>query len=232
MCISSLTIGILGGMGPMATVDLFQKIISLVPARKDQEHLHVIIDSNPMIPDRTEYLLDRGPDPTPLLIRTALNLERSGADFIVIPCNTAHFFHQKIQKELKIEVLHMVKETANYIEKGNFRSAVILATDGTLMTGLYNHYFEAKNITPLLPRKDLQKLVMDSIYNIKAGHSSKARKSLLEVTSQMIKNGASCVVAACTEIPLVIKPKDLSVSLIDSTAVLANAAVRRALGHS
>ena len=93
-------IGVLGGMGPEATIDLFQKIVKLTPAKKDQEHIRIIIDNNPKIPDRTKAILYNGENPLPELVKTAQNLERAGADFIIIACNTAHYYFHKIQKEL------------------------------------------------------------------------------------------------------------------------------------
>ncbi|GAH53208.1 unnamed protein product, partial [marine sediment metagenome] len=105
-------IGILGGMGPEATVDLFHKIIKFTPAKKDQDHFRIIIDNNPKIPDRTAAILGKGEDPLPALQETARNLEKAGVDFIIIPCNTAHYFLPQIQKSVNIPVLNMIEETA------------------------------------------------------------------------------------------------------------------------
>jgi len=98
-------IGILGGMGPEATLDLFHKIIKLTYAEKDQDHLRIIIDNNPKIPDRTDAISGTGKDPLPKLIVTAQILEKAGADFIIIPCNTAHYFISEIQQSIKIPIL-------------------------------------------------------------------------------------------------------------------------------
>ena len=108
-------IGILGGMGPEATIDLFQKIVKLTPAQQDQEHLRIIIDNNPKIPDRTKAILHGGENPLPELIKTAQNLERAGADFIIIACNTAHYYLPEIQKTVNITIFSIMQETALYI---------------------------------------------------------------------------------------------------------------------
>ncbi|HET6780529.1 MAG TPA: amino acid racemase, partial [bacterium] len=105
-------IGVLGGLGPWATLDLFEKILTLTPAAKDQDHLRLIIDNNPKIPDRSPAILGTGEDPTPALVETARNLERAGADFIVIPCNTAHFFYDAVRRAVSIPVLHIMDEVA------------------------------------------------------------------------------------------------------------------------
>ena len=223
-----MTIGILGGLGPMATVDLYIKIIKAIPAKRDQDHLHVIIDSNPKIPDRTEHILSNGPDPVPLLIDTAINLERAGADFILIPCNTAHYYFDQIKDSIDIDIIHMVKETAKYIMMKGYTSAGILSTDGTIAIGLYNDLLK---IDTVFPHPKIQKLVMDAIYGrngIKAGELETANEILLCAASHLIERGAECVVAACTEISLTLKPEHVSVPLIDPALVLTQVAIDRA----
>src|SRR5699024_10166329 len=110
------TLGILGGMGPLATVKLFEKIVSLTHANKDQEHIHTIIDSNINIPHRSRYILGNGDDPLNELIKSAKRLENAGADFLVMPCNTAHYFYDKIVAVMNIPFLNMIEETAKYIK--------------------------------------------------------------------------------------------------------------------
>jgi len=137
-------IGILGGMGPEATIDLFYKIIKFTPAEKDQEHLRIIIDNNPKIPDRTNAILGTGKDPLPELITTAKNLEKAGADFIIMPCNTAHYFISKIQKNISIPILNMIQETANDVKRvfPDFKKVCLFASKGTYKTKLYNTFFD------------------------------------------------------------------------------------------
>lgn len=222
-------VGILGGMGPQATCDLFLKIIQNTPAQKDQDHLRVIIDSNPKIPDRTAYILSGGEDPRPLLFETAKNVEKAGASFIAIPCNTAHYFHKEIQAQVNIPVLHMMEEVARYLN-GKAKKAGLLATTGTLRTGLYTRSLAKVGIESIIPADEDQESVMDAIYMVKASILEKARQILLEQARKLEARGCDVVIAGCTEIPLVLKDGDLGIEVVDATDVLAKACVKYGLG--
>src|SRR5690625_2385799 len=155
---SRRTIGILGGMGPLATVDLYQKIIQATPARTDQEHLPVIIHADPSVPDRTEALLEGGEDPTPWLIHGAQNLANAGADFIVIPCNTAHAFRDRIQEACPVPVVDMIDESARAVREIAPVAAVagILATSGTIAAGLYQAALDRHGLGSVVPGEGTQ----------------------------------------------------------------------------
>lgn len=219
------TIGIVGGMGPEATCDLYLKIIRNTPAEKDQDHFRVIIDSNPKIPDRTAFIIGQGPDPRPILIETARNAERAGASFLAMPCNTAHCFHEDVKEAVSIPVLHMMDEVASYL-KGKVDQVGILASAGTLRTGLYEKALSAVGITAIAPGEDDQKRVMESIYLVKAGKLEPAREIILEQGKLLADRGAQAVIAGCTEIPLILKQGDLAVEVVDATDILAKACVR------
>ena len=128
------TIGILGGMGPEATLDLFSKIIANTPAAKDQDHLRVVIDSNPKVPDRTAAILRGGESPVPAMKAGIQALKQAGADFVVIPCVSAHFFLDELQREATLPILSMLDVTAEHIRKDHLhiRTVGMLATTGTL----------------------------------------------------------------------------------------------------
>ncbi|MBQ5567593.1 MAG: amino acid racemase, partial [Oscillospiraceae bacterium] len=163
-------IGILGGMGPLATADLFQKIILHTRAETDQQHLHVLIDSNTNIPDRTAALLHGGADPTPELVKSARRLADAGADVLIMPCNTAHNFYDAVQGAVDIPVLHMIALTRDALLARGVRRAALLATDGTVQTGIYQRVFSGSGIDLLVPEGDDQAAVMDIIYHgVKAG---------------------------------------------------------------
>ncbi|MBP8613318.1 MAG: amino acid racemase [Firmicutes bacterium] len=217
-------VGILGGMGPQATCDLFMKIIRNTPAQKDQDHLRVIIDSNPKIPDRTAYILSGGEDPRPLLFETAKNVERAGASFIAIPCNTAHYFHKEIQRQVDIPVLHMMEEVARYLN-GKANKAGLLATTGTLRTGLYARSLSKVGIETVIPSDEDQDSVMEAIYLVKASMLEKGRKIILEQARKLEARGCDVVIAGCTEIPLILKDGDLGIEVVDATDILAKACV-------
>jgi aspartate racemase len=224
-------IGILGGMGPEATVDLFYKIIKATDAKKDQEHLRIIIDNNPKIPDRTAAILGKGETPLPLLQRTAQNLEKAGANFIVIPCNTAHYFIPAIENSIQIPVLNMIEETLKDIkEKSPYIKKIgLLATMGICKTGLYDQYFKKYNIAGISPGGKSIAKIMEAIYAVKADKLSRnIKESMLKIAGDLINNGAEAIIAGCTEIPLILKQKDIPVPLIDPTNILAKAAVKKA----
>ena len=224
-------IGILGGMGPEATIDLFYKIIKFTPAEKDQNHLRIIIDNNPKIPDRTAAILGKGEDPLPALQETARNLERAGADFIIIPCNTAHYFLSSIQESVKIPILNMIEETVKETQKKNssIKKVGLLASIGTYKTKIYHQQFKKFNIEVISPEEKDKEEVMKAIYAVKAGDLSEGIKiSIFKIAQKLIDKGSEALIAGCTEIPLILKEGDVSVPIIDPTRVLAETAVRKA----
>ena len=222
-------VGILGGMGPEATVDLFQKILRATPAQSDQEHLRIIIDCNSKIPDRTAAINGKGEDPFPYLRESALLLARAGADFIIIPCNAAHFWHSEIQKHVEIPVLHIMKAAADYTAKKlpGIEKVGLLAASGTVKVGLYQDSFAEKNFETVVPDEDFQEITMKAIYGIKAGQKNEKLKELvIRAGEHLAARGAEAVIAGCTEIPLILEDGDLSVPVIDSTLALVLQAVK------
>lgn len=149
-------IGILGGMGPLATADLFRRIVERTPARRDQDHPRIIIYNNPKIPDRTAFILGNGPDPRPELIASAKKLESWGADFIIMPCNTAHFFAETIQRAINIPLVSMIEETAKKIESMGLRKVGLLATDGTIKGMVYHRALLKRGIHIAVPNKRIR----------------------------------------------------------------------------
>ena len=224
-------IGILGGMGPEATIDLFYKIIKFTPAEKDQDHLRIIIDNNPKIPDRTAAILGKGEDPLPALQETAQNLEKAGADFIIIPCNTAHYFLPLIQESVKIPVLNMIEEAAKETQQRipQIQKVGLLASIGTYKTEIYHQHFKKYNIEVIYPDEKDKEEVMKAIYAVKAGDlSNEVKGNILKIVQKLIDKGAEAIIAGCTEIPLILKEGDISAPIIDPTQVLAKAAVQKA----
>ncbi len=223
-------IGILGGMGPLATVELFRRIVERTPAEKDQEHPRIIIYNDTKIPDRTVFILGRGDDPRPELIDAARKLESWGADFIIMPCNTAHFFAGTIQRNIKIPLLNMVEETAEEIKRMGLRKVGLLATDGTIKGFVYHRALLRRKIEIAVPGKKDQERVMKAIYEgVKAGNLELGRELLLSVARKLEKRSEG-IIAGCTEVSVALKPGDLSVPLIDPMNIIAERAVRMALG--
>ena len=228
-------VGILGGMGPAATVDLFERIVKATPARTDQEHLHILIESNPAVPDRTAAILDGGPDPLPLLRAGAQKLAAQGADLIAIPCNTAHHYLPQVLPAVSCQILDMIKETAEAIldRHGTAVTVGILATSGTLACGLYQKALTETGLKFLVPEESGVELLMQSIYGpagVKAvGPGPKSRSKLQQVCQDLAKRGADVFLLGCTELPLVLQDEDVPWPLVASNQVLAEAVVREAL---
>jgi aspartate racemase len=222
-------IGILGGMGPEATLALYQRILSFTPVRRDQEHVHVLIDSNPKIPDRTVAILQGGESPLPMMIEGARNLERAGADFLVIPCNTAHHWLTELRDTLSIPVIDMIGETASLIaaHRPPLRRIGLLATAGTLHTDLYQNALRKEGVEVLTPSTKEEHQIMDAIHRIKAGDHT-VKDDVVAVAHRLMDEGAEGIILGCTELSLVVEEGDLTCPLFDPLSILARLAVQRA----
>ena len=226
------TIGIIGGMGPMATADLFAKIINLTDAKKDSEHIHILIDNNPQIPDRTSAILHGTDSPLPHLINSANRLKEAGADFLIIPCITSHGFYDELVANVDIPILNIVEETAKYLESNSIKKAVLLATDGTRHTNVFGKIFKKFDIELLYPSDAVQADLMSMIYSgIKAGAETFDSSSVNAELDKLIDGGAEAVILGCTELPLAAKLYGINGNLVDPTTVLAKAAIIKA-GYS
>jgi aspartate racemase len=225
-------VGVLGGMGPDATVDFMSKVIALTPADEDQDHIHMLVDHNPKVPNRQAAILGDGEDPAPTLIAMAQRLETAGADFLVIPCNTAYVFGASVAAAVSIPLLSIIDVTVDAIAaRDTSISAVgVLATDGCLQAGVYQEALQGKSMRAVLPDDDETASFMTLVGKIKAGNKSEAVAARMrELCNALIDRGAQAVIAGCTEIPLVLDDTMLSVPLISSTDVLAQETVRLAL---
>jgi aspartate racemase len=226
-------IGILGGMGPEATADLYMRIIRATPVEKDQDHYRVIIDSNAKIPDRTPAILGTGPSPLPMMLETGRNLQRAGADFIIMPCNTAHYFYSQLQEGLEVSVLHMIRLSAEHTERSHpgVRKTGLLATDGTLASRLYHESYGDQGIEIIAPTEMTQRDIMDAIYmHIKRGDLETGGKLLHGAAHKLMDAGAQAIICGCTEVSLVLHDGDLTVPVVDPLQVLAEKAVELARG--
>jgi len=222
-------VGILGGMGPEATVDFLAKVIARTPARRDQDHLRIIIDDNPKIPDRTETIQSGDDSLFPVLLETARNLEKAGVDFIAIPCNTVHYYYKDLTKEINTPILNMIQEVAEAITASlpNCKSLGLLATTGTVTSNLYQKWFQNSGIDVIVPDTQSQAKIMEAILAIKAGQrKGKARKYIIEAANLLIDRGVQALALGCTDIPLVIKESDFPVPVFDSNEILAEATVK------
>lgn len=222
-------IGIIGGMGPMATCDLMKKIIDNTVAEKDQEHIRLFVDSNTNIPDRTAAILGKGADPRPAMIESAVKLQAMGADLLIVPCNTAHYFRDDVQSAVDVPILNMQLETARALHRQGITAAAVLATDGTVQSGLYDRALKAAGITPVYPDAREQKLIMSLIYDyVKAGKEFTELDKIHAMVQHLQAQGAQGLILGCTELPIAFEPWQLPVPTFDPTLILAKAAIREA----
>ncbi len=216
-------IGIIGGMGSEATVDLFHKIVRCTPAKTDHEHLRILIDNNPEIPSRMDAFDDIGCSPLPLLIKTAISLKRMGADVLGMPCNSAHYYLPEIERTVDLPVVDMIKETAKFVvDRTGCSNVGLLATSGLLRTKIYDNEFAKHGADLLVPNGYSQELLMKAILAVKAKEYEKSYSIVETVASDLVEQGAKCVILGCTELPLVIKGRVGELKVIDPTQVLAS----------
>lgn len=223
------TIGILGGMGPLATADLFRKIIQQTQAENDNQHIHILVDNNTEIPDRTAAIVGGGADPLPELVRSALRLESMGADFLVMPCNTAHHYYDRVTPFLKIPFLHIVDPTLEELRERGVQTAALLATDGTLQAGVYERVQTKGGITLLTPTPPQQKIIMGLIYQgVKAGRKDYDTNPFRQVLRELLDAEAECLILGCTELPVAMSLYQIDLPALDPTSLLTVAAVKKA----
>lgn len=223
------TIGILGGMGPLATADLLIKITMATRADCDREHIRVYIDSNAAIPDRTEAILHGGEDPVPEMTNALRNLERCGADCVVMACNTAHYFLPRLREKSRIPILDMLTITArSCARRYPGKRAAILATTGTLRTGLYERALESEGVDFLLPDEEQQEWLMHLIYDVvKASRPMQPEEAgWTRLLEELRQRGADYFILACTELPIVANTLPDEGPFVDPTEELARAAVQ------
>lgn len=222
--------GIIGGMGPAASLKLCEYILKHTKAASDQQHLPFILYNNPQVPDRTEAICHDGPSPVAELIKTATTLSQAGCEFLVMPCNTAHHYIEEINKQISIPVINMIEETTQYIRTTHPECSQIgiLATTGTLQAGVYSKPVCEKNMSLISPEENNQRdLVMKAIYQIKSEKNdrSKAKQLLKKAVSHLITQQAQLVIAGCTEVPLALDQDDIPIPLVNPMEILAKKAV-------
>lgn len=220
------TLGVLGGMGPLATVDFLRKLIELTPAQIDQQHIPMVVRFCPEVPDRVDALFGRGPSPEGALVAAARGLQAAGAMAIAMPCNTAYAWYEPIAAAVDVPVLHIVDaalaEAVRLDPKGGIG---ILATSGCLRSGIYRSrggshlgWIEPSDV-------EMQDLVTPGIHAVKANRLVDATRLLTAAARALVQRGAGVIVMACTEVPVALAGKDVGVALVDSSAALAEACV-------
>ncbi|MCC7531311.1 MAG: amino acid racemase [Candidatus Melainabacteria bacterium] len=225
-----LTVGIIGGIGPEAANRLAQLIVEMANAQTDREHVPVICFNNPNIPSRVDSISGKGENCLPALVETARSLVRAGANFLIMPCNCAHYYLRALRDEISVPVLNMIHQTVDQIVEDypGTRSVGLLASSPTLDNELYSRPLSEWGVESLRPAEIEQALVMSAIYGpdgIKAGKKEVARQDLIAVGNALAKSGADVVIAACTEISLVLEADTLFVPVVDPLRVIAQSAI-------
>jgi len=219
------TVGIIGGMGPEATLQLYKKIIRLTAVAEEKDHIHVIIDSNPKTPDRTSYLTGRGISPLNDLLSSLRRLEQIGAEVFAMPCNTAHAFYSSLQSETKYPFINMIDGTVKYALTSRPKSTRfgLLATKGTYRIRLYEKYFNQYNKSLFIPDESIQNKLMTCIYEKKSQpQNMNCLKTLPVLVEDLRQFPVDTWILGCTELPLILPDYLNNIDFIDSLDVLAH----------
>lgn len=222
-------IGILGGMGPAATVDFYAKLTAATSAKSDQEHVPVVIWADPTVPDRVAALVNGQEDPTPWLVYGAQMLAKCGADLIVMPCNTAHAFLPGLESAVDTPIISMIEAAVDCLADvtPSPLKVGLLATDGTLQTRLYQSQLSRSGIACITPRNNSQQFLMEALKSIKAGDvGADVEDCLTQVALGLVEDGAEVIIAGCTEILISLRPESVPVPVIDPARELAHKAIQ------
>lgn len=226
------TVGVIGGLGPEASLHFYARVLALTPASRDQDHLHLIIDSNPKTANRNDALAGRGPSPAPQLVASARRLEQAGAQVLVMACNTAHAWEAEIRAATAVPFISIIETTAGEAARLAPAGAPVglLAAEGCLRAGLFQHALADRGLRPVLLPDGDQDAFMALVYRIKAGVlGQEERACMAGFVRRLVDLGAAAIVAGCTEVPLVLPAGAAPCPLIDSTEALAQATVAYAL---
>lgn len=224
-------IGVLGGMGPAATIDFMAKIVMLTPAARDQEHVPLLVHDVPQIPDRSSAIAAGSDAPFLPMLAGLMQLARGGAEVIAIPCNTAHHWHERLARSCNVPLLHIADAVVEMLgdDTGPEETVALLATRGTVSAGLYQSRFAAADRSLLLPDEATQALVDAAIAAVK-GNDPEAGKGFAEAAAErLIEAGAGRLLLACTELPIAFAGSRHTDRTIDATEALARACVRASL---
>lgn len=221
-------LGILGGLGPMATVYFYEMITAHTKASCDQEHIDIVINSRATTPDRTSYIIGKSTEnPLKIMVEDSKKLKDFGVTLLAIPCNTAHYFYDMLTEAIDIPFLNIMEETAAYLAGMGIKKAGVMATEGTISSKTYHKYLEQHGIECVVPNAETQTLITSIIYdNIKTGKSADMSKFKI-ASDYLFKNGAQKIILGCTELSLIKKNEGLNNNFVDSLEVLAKRAIER-----
>ena len=223
-----MKLGIIGGMGPSATAVLYDRITDMTDAKRDQDHMEILLFSCPQIADRTAYILDPAKEnPGPQMTEAGLRLREAGAEILAMPCVTAHYFAEEIERGTGLPLIHMPRETARYLKERGILRAGIMATDGTIKSGIFKEALLAEGITPVIPGGEDQRGVMEIIYGqVKAGRPADM-ELFRRISGHLLADGCGAVILGCTEFAVVKARGDVGHGCLSALDVLAQSCVQR-----
>ncbi len=225
-------VGVIGGMGPAATVHFMRRVLDLTPAASDQDHLHLIVDNNSGVLDRNAAVAGAGPSPAPVLMAMARGLQRAGAEMLVMPCNTAHAFAGAIVAASDLPFIDLIEAASDEAISHKASRVGVLAADGCLQAGLYQHALARRHVASIFLEPRAQSRFMGLLHAIKGGDLGRdVRAGMKALAEELVGAGAQVLVAGCTEVPLVLGPDDVPIPLTDSIDALARATIATAGAH-
>lgn len=221
MSAATKTVGVIGGLGPAATLDFFDRILKRTKAVRDQDHLRLIIDNNTKVPDRNAASKGEGPSPGAVIAASARGLQDAGAEFVVMACNAAHAYEGEIRAALTVPFISMIDETVKTVAGLGAKRAGVLAADPCLRANLYQDGLKKVGIEPVLLPDDSQRTFMELIYRIKSGDTGDVvRRSMATLAKKLEAKDVDVILAGCTEVPIVLTADDIDAELVNATDVL------------
>lgn len=223
-----MKLGVIGGLGPLASALFLEMVTNMTDAQRDQEHLEVFLHSAPWIPDRTAFILGNSQEsPVGPMIKIGRKLAAEGVSYIAVPCMTAHYFYRELSENIPVPVINGIYETGMEIQRNRIEKVGLMATDGTIKSRVFQNQLEDMGMEILLPKERDQQYVMDIIYkDVKAGKPIEEEK-FREVSGNLFNGGAQVILLGCTELSLVKKEYHLGKEYLDAMEVLAQRAVVR-----
>jgi aspartate racemase len=229
------TIGIVGGMGPAATVDFMRRIVQETGASDDSGHFRMLVDNNPKVPSRIAAIIEKtGPSPLPALITMAQGLEKAGADFLVMPCNTAHHHHRLVQDSVGIPFLSMIEIAADYVlcSQPHAKRVGFLASPAVRLLGVYEKRFAESDLKAVYPDEETNAALLGTIRDIKAGRIGAGQDAVLQSAAASLAEAGDVILIACTEFSLLTPPSGVGVAVEDTLSLLVRASIVRARGKA
>ena len=219
-------LGVIGGLGPIATAHFMELVINMTDVDTDQQHLPMIVYNMPFIPDRTAYILDNTKEnPLPMMLKIGKTLQEQGADCIAVPCVTAHYFMGELETGASVPLINGVRETVAHLKENGIQRVGIMATDGTIQSGIFHKELEKQGLVPIAPGIRAQADVMHLIFNnVKAGKSAEMDR-FLSAAEDLRNQGAQAIILGCTELSLIKRDHAIGPGFIDAMEVLARQSV-------